>query len=241
MIENPTGESADRVTRSTAIAEELQRKILLGEIPVGTWLRHEALAAEFGTSRTPIREALHVLNAQGIVKIVRNRGAVVNGHSARDIRDLGDVRAELEGFAAYLAAERIDDRQLSRLNSVWEEFRVETENYAGSEYSRRTVVDADRWGEANERFHETVLEASGNDQLRQIIAEVHRRLPKNTAYAAYSGNARMIRRNLQEHDSIANAIERGDSNAARAAMGSHIRNSVGATVRWAEENGLVRT
>lgn len=241
MVERLTHDPAGQGTQSADIAEELQRRILLGEIPVGTWLRHEALAAEFGTSRTPVREALHVLNAQGVVTIVRNRGACVNGHSARDIKDVGEVRAELEGFAAFLAAQRIDDRQLARLKSAWEDFRIETESYAGSEYSQRTAADAQRWVEANERFHDTVLEASGNDQLRQIIDEAHRRLPKNTSYAAYAGNARLIRRNLDEHDAIAGAIERGDADAARQAMSAHIRISVDATVRWAEEQGLVRS
>ena len=88
---------------SERVVEELQRRILNGQIPVGSWLRHSTIAEEFGVSRTPVREALRVLHAQGIVTIVRNRGARVNGHSGRDVRELGEVRAALEGLAAELA------------------------------------------------------------------------------------------------------------------------------------------
>ena len=107
---------------SDRLVVELQRRILLGEVPVGSWLRHGTIAEEFGVSRTPVREALRVLQSQGIVTIVQNRGARVNGHSGRDIRELGEVRAELEGLAAELAADRIDDRQLDLMQNAWRGF-----------------------------------------------------------------------------------------------------------------------
>lgn len=240
-----SGESA----RAEEIVQVLQRRILTGEVPVGSWLRHEALAAEFGTSRTPVREALHVLNSRGIVTIVRNRGARVDGHSSRDLRELGEVRAELEGYAAELAAERIGDDQLERLRGAWREFRAAIEDPAPAEQEdpapaeqedQAPAEQAAAWAEANGVFHNVIIEAAGNRQLALSLADIHRRLPQNTSYAAYAGNVRSLRRNLAEHDEIAAAIARRDGAAARRMMTAHIRDAVEATNRWAEDNGLVR-
>ena len=82
------------------LASTLQARVLSGELPSGTRLRQEALAEEFGVSRTPIREALRKLQASGLVELRHNRGAFVRGLSPREIRDAYEVRAELEGLAA---------------------------------------------------------------------------------------------------------------------------------------------
>src|ERR1041385_9317135 len=78
------------------LAAGLQARVLSGELPSGTRLRQEALAEEFGVSRTPVREALRKLQAGGLVELQPHRGAVVRGLSAREIRDAYEVRAELE-------------------------------------------------------------------------------------------------------------------------------------------------
>jgi DNA-binding GntR family transcriptional regulator len=226
--------------RADEIVEVLQRRILMGEIAVGSWLRHEALAEEFRTSRTPVREALRILDAQGIVSIIRNRGARVDGHSSRDLRELGEVRAELEGFAAQLAAERIEDAQLERLRGAWQGFRTAIDEFLDLTPAERAVQTAPAWVEANGLFHTIIAEASGNRQLVQTIGDIHRRLPQNTSFAAYAGRIRLLQHNLAEHDEIAQAIADGDGAAARRAMTAHIRNAVEATSRWAEDNGLVR-
>lgn len=224
------------VALSDRLVEELQRRIFSGDLPVGSWLRHAALADEFGVSRTPVREALRILGAQGIVTIVPNRGARVNGHSGRDIRELGAVRAELEGLAAELAAQRIDDDELTRLQSAWQSYDLAvadrppaTGNEADYEQARAL------WATANDEFHSVILEASGNRQLALSIAEVSRRLPRNSAFSAYAGNSRLLRQNSDEHKAIAEAIANGDAKRARAAMTRHIRSSAEAMARWAED------
>jgi len=211
---------------SERVVTALQRRILLGEIPLGSWLRHGKLADEFGISRTPVREALRILAAQGIVTISRNKGAHVNGQSRRSIREIGEVRAELEGFAAALAADRIDDQQVERLTEAWREFRNRAEGLDGDL--------AELWIESNEEFHSAVLDASGNEQLSVTIGELRRRLPHNISYGAYAGNSRLIARNLDEHEAIAQAIIGQDADLARRLMAEHIRASIDATVRWVE-------
>lgn len=104
--------SSDRLADSSLqqpvadeIADELGRQIVDGRIPIGTWLRQDAVAAQFNVSRQPIREAFRSLQGQGIIVLHPRRGALVQGTSAREIRDACLVRAELEGYAAELAAE----------------------------------------------------------------------------------------------------------------------------------------
>lgn len=206
----------------------LQRRILAGEIPIGTWLRHGAIAEEFGVSRTPVREALRIMAAQGIVTIVPNRGARVNGQSGQDIREIGEVRAELEGMAAALAAARMGDDQIRQMNDSWTSFR--------DTLRQDNSAQAEAWTLANERFHSTIVDAAGNRHLAATIRELSRKLPHNLSFGAYAGNSRLIARNLEEHQAIAEAIIAQDADRARLEMIAHIRSSIDATARWAESN-----
>ncbi|GAA3573512.1 GntR family transcriptional regulator [Amycolatopsis ultiminotia] len=223
-------ESDAPLAKSEEIVLALQRGILLGERPVGSWLRHEALAKEFGTSRTPVREALRALQSRGIVTIVKNRGARINGHSSQDVRELGEVRAELEGFAAALAAERINDDQQERMEAAWRDFDPESKS---DDRGRR-------WAESNDQFHAAILGASGNRQLYLSIQDIHSRFPPNSAYAAYAESTTLLRRNVNEHARIAEAIVSGDADLARELMKKHILGAVEATIRWAGREELFR-
>jgi DNA-binding GntR family transcriptional regulator len=221
---------------SDRLVDEIQRRIFAGQIAVGTWLRHGALAEEFGTSRTPVREALRVLHAQGIVTIVQNRGARVNGHSGREIRDIGQVRAELEGLAAELAAARMDDEHQERMVLAVRDFESAIEDYRADRAKMFTPEAAQRWREANEAFHGSIVAASGNPQIVASIADLSRRLPRNLSYSAYEGNTRALIKNLAEHDSVAQAIMAKDGRAARRAMTGHVLSSIEATARWVEDS-----
>ncbi|GAA1002490.1 GntR family transcriptional regulator [Acrocarpospora pleiomorpha] len=217
---------------SDQLVAVLQRRIISGEIPIGTWLRHSALAEEFGISRTPVREALRILASQGIVTIAPNRGAQVNGQSGHDIREIGQVRAELEGLAAALACDRIDDRQTLRMMRSWDEFRASLDE--------PVAVQAERWAKSNDHFHSVILEAAGNKYLTLTIRELRRRLPHNLSFGAYAGNSRLIRKNLQEHEAITNAILAQDAGLARRLMTEHIRNSNEAIAHWVDQFSGVR-
>jgi DNA-binding GntR family transcriptional regulator len=105
------------------LAATIQARVLSGAIATGTRLRQESLAAEFGVSRTPVREALRKLQASGLVEVQPNRGALVRRPTAREVREAYEVRAELEGLAASLAASRIRDDELRTLRTAQELFR----------------------------------------------------------------------------------------------------------------------
>jgi DNA-binding GntR family transcriptional regulator len=114
---------ADRNSLVNRLAATIQSRVLSGEIPTGMRLRQETLASEFGVSRTPVREALRKLESSGLVLVEPNRGAVVRGPNARDVREAYAVRAELEGFAAENAVARILDDQLESLRDAEKLFR----------------------------------------------------------------------------------------------------------------------
>ena len=206
------------------LAETLQEAILSGELATGTWLRQERLAEQYGVSRTPIREALRALQAQRLVEVVPNRGALVCGPTVRDIREAYAVRAELEGYAAELTAELARDAEIERLHEAEELFRravaedsPDASDSAGSERPR--------WSAANDLFHEVILGAAANARLADTISTLHRSFPRNVTWAALSGNSHLLQENVEQHRHIARAITAHDPAAARSAMTLHVRRS----------------
>jgi DNA-binding GntR family transcriptional regulator len=220
---------------SDAIVEEIQRRILSGVIPVGSWIRHAAVAEEFGVSRTPVREALRVLDSKGVVTIVRNRGARVNGPSPAQIRESGLVAAELAGYAAFLAASRMDDGQLQRMVGSLNDFEALLSTCIEDPALSQTPEANDRWSVANACFHGVIVDAASNQQLKLTIDELSRRLPRDSSYAAYSGNSRLLKRNFAEHRAVADAILAEDPQRARKKMAHHIRSSTEALARHYEQ------
>lgn len=215
---------------SDSLVAELQRRILSGQIPVGSWLRHEALAQQFDVSRTPVREALRVLQAQGIVTIVKNRGARVEGLSGRDIRELGEVRAELEGLAAAHAAEKMSDEMITVLCGAWDSF----EAALGAGGTVPAELES-LWRTANTEFHHAVLKGCDSRQLVITITEVSRRLPTSSSFAIYARSSRLLRENVDQHHAIAEAIRSHDPRAAREAMSRHLRSTAEHLARWVED------
>src|SRR5215210_227202 len=206
------------------LATTLRGQILSGAIPLGSRLRQEALAEEFGVSRTPVREALRKLQATGLVQLLPNRGAVVRGPSARDIREAYVVRAELEGLAAELAASGINDRDLRRLRDAEQLFRrcVRPLVTGKGNVDQRWSDESD-WVRANDLFHQAILDASGNARLSAMIGEIHQSFPRRLTWAALSGNARLLEENVAQHAAILAAIEEQEPGEARRRMVEHVR------------------
>jgi DNA-binding GntR family transcriptional regulator len=207
------------------LAAAIQSRVLSGELPTGTRLRQESLAAEFGVSRTPVREALRQLNASGVVTVQPNRGAVVRGPSPREIREAYAVRAELEGFATELAAAHLGDVQLDQLREAERLFRHSIQELIED---RRRGVERDwtrqsEWERANDLFHRVIQEAAGNIQLQEAIAYLHLRFPRDLTWAALSHSSHLLAENVEQHQRILEAIEARDPERARHAMTEHVR------------------
>jgi DNA-binding GntR family transcriptional regulator len=221
----PMTETAERRALVDKLASDLQQRVLNGEIPTGTRLRQSALAAEFGVSRTPIREALRKLQAGGLVELQPHRGALVRGLSSREIRQAYEVRAELEALAAELAATRIRHDQLDRLNDAQGQFR---EGLARTVEARETGAGEDqavRWGRANDQFHQVIQEAAGNDVLLAQLAHLHQSFPRDLTKIVLTESTPLLRANVLEHEEIVAALERRDADAARELMRRHVRHA----------------
>jgi DNA-binding GntR family transcriptional regulator len=133
-----------KVTSTVRVRDELQHAILEGVLQPGERLRAEALARRFGTSRTPVREALLQLEAQGLVEVEPNRGAVVRAFDAADLLDLYQLRALLEPAAAARAATRIGDHEIEQLERLTDEHAPPERQMASNEQFHRIIVEAAR-------------------------------------------------------------------------------------------------
>ena len=209
------------------LASDIQARVLSGELPSGTRLRQGALAAEFGVSRTPIREALRKLQGGGLVELQPRRGALVRVLSAREIRDAYAVRAGLEALAAELAATRIRHDQLDRLRDAQEQFR---EGLARTVAAREDGDGPDEtqaiaWGRANDQFHQVIQEAAGNDVLVATLTHLHRSVPRDLTKIVLAESTPLLHANVLEHEEIMAALERRDGASARELMRRHVRHA----------------
>lgn len=191
------------------VAERLRARIYAHELPPGAWIDEQSLADEFGISRTPMREALKVLAAEGLVVLKPRRGCYVAELSERDLDEIFSVLALLEGRAAEEAARRLSDADYYRLASI----HADLERYA-------TANDADRFFEANQSFHNALQELAGNRWLSQLIDDT-RKLLKLTRRDSLRLAGR-IQQSLEEHRAILAALRKRDATEAALTMHNHI-------------------
>jgi DNA-binding GntR family transcriptional regulator len=195
---------------SVALVRTIRAAILDGRLAPNQPLKEVELAKQLGTSRTPIREALLLLERDGLVEAQPNRGATVKMYHADELEELYTLRAVLEGHAARMAASRITDRALRELDESCERFA----RLATAEEVLPELVDE------NFTFHETILKAAGSDRLIRMVREVTAVPPIYKSYMAYSPENR---RTVEiHHRSIAEALREHDGDEACARMTSHV-------------------
>ncbi|UZJ25961.1 GntR family transcriptional regulator [Rhodococcus antarcticus] len=185
----------------------LRQRIVNGDYPPGERLTEDRLAADFGVSRNPVREALRVVEAEGFVIMVPRRGAVVATPDATTIADLFAVRERLEMLAARLAAERATPGDVAGLRRLLDEARVATEG-----------VDFDTVAELNSAFHLRVIEISGNRWLASIASALY----LHVQWVFRIGAAQRAPHSWIEHIHLVDTIEAGDVDAAEAAALAHV-------------------
>jgi DNA-binding GntR family transcriptional regulator len=145
--------------------DQIRQSIVEGRYPPGSRLVEQRLAEQLALSRTPVREALRRLEAEGLVVSERNRGSVVRPVTARDVEDLYDLRVRLESLAAERAAERATAADLAALTQAVEDFDAAVPGAAGGD-----LDGVRRLAAANKRFHDGVLAAAGNHRLSRVLA-----------------------------------------------------------------------
>jgi DNA-binding GntR family transcriptional regulator len=200
--------------RPVGVLERLRALILTGEYGPDERLIEEQLAERLGVSRTPVRQALTMLEAEGLVEITPNRGATVCSFSIEDVWDIYDLRAVLEGHAARRAAGRIERRELERLRELAREMEGLPGQFDDHEEEIRALVAL------NQGFHGTIVEASRNRRLERLINRTVEIPLMFKAFYWYTLHERTISNHY--HRQILEALENGDADRAEIIMREHV-------------------
>jgi DNA-binding GntR family transcriptional regulator len=193
------------------VAERLRAQIFARELEPGAWIDESKLALEYGISRTPLREALKVLAAEGLVTMKPRRGAYVAEMSRDDVAQIYHLLALLESDAAGAVASHASDAQLKRLAQLHE--RLE-----------KQVRQRDAFFATNEAFHMRLLAVAGNRWRTQIVADLRKVMKLNRHHSLFKQGR--IAESLGEHRAIMRALNQRNAPRATALMRQHFESGL---------------
>ena len=194
------------------VAELLRQRIFAskgGDLEPGAWIDELKLAEEYGISRTPLREAIKVLAAEGLITMKMRRGAYVTEVNAKDLRDVFHLMAVLEADAAATVAKTATADQLKELETLHEKLEKSTK-------------DRVKFFTINEAFHVKLLEFADNRWAGQMVADLRKVMKLNRAQSLTRPGR--IEESLAEHAAVMAALKKRDTRSAQTSMRSHIQN-----------------
>ena len=192
------------------VVSRLRDMLLEGEIPPGARVPERDLCAKLTISRTPLREALKVLAAEGLVLLLPNRGARAARLTGKDVQDLFEVCQGLEALAGELACERISEQQLEEINAAHAAMARHCHDGDLVQYYRR-----------NRQIHEAIVAAASNPVLSVLYESVTARI-RRARYVTPMTPQRWALA-LQEHEAILNTLARRDSIGLAHILRAHLR------------------
>jgi DNA-binding GntR family transcriptional regulator len=204
------------------VAERLRAQIFARELEPGAWIDELKLAAEYGISRTPLREALKVLAVEGLVTIKPRRGAYVAEMSRDDVAQIYHLLSLLESDAAAEVARSASDEQLARLARLHE--RLE-----------KLTRQREAFFAVNEQFHMALLEAAGNRWRTQIVTDLRKVMKLNRHHSLFKQGR--IADSLAEHRALMEAVRRRSPARAAALMRAHFESGLVAAAPGGAEPG----
>ena len=193
------------------VAERLRQQIFARELAPGSWIDEQKLAAEYGISRTPLREALKVLAVEGLVTMKVRRGAYVTEMSADDVAQVYHLLGLLEADAAGEVARRASDGQIAELRQLHE--RLE-----------RQARSRDAFFATNEAFHLKLLDFAGNRWRTQMVNDLRKVMKLNRHHSLFRQGR--LAESLAEHRALMAALEARDPRAATRLMREHFANGL---------------
>lgn len=200
-------------TASHRAYAEIRRRIFAGEYPAGVRLREDELSSSIGVSRTPIREALRRLDAEGIVVNVPNRGAHVASWTDAELTDIFELRALLEGYAAGRAATRLTSAELDRLDTLSDEMDSLLDKLPSEQHYARIT-------QLNSEFHQLIIGAAGSPLLRSLTTSTVQVPLMHRTFRRYSRRA--LERSFGHHRELVEACRARNAAWAELIMRSHI-------------------
>lgn len=186
--------------------------ILEAELAPGARVTENELATQFGVSRTPIREALQRLDVEGLLEIRAKQGCFIRSVNMEEIDNYYSVRTALEIMATELACQNMPGEKLMKLAEIW-----------NPEYCTRDAIEIAKVKNAEENFHVTLAEHSGNPVLADYLRDVndHIRVVRRLGFL----DEKTIEETYKDHYNICQKLLERDGNGARLAMIEHIRKS----------------
>jgi DNA-binding GntR family transcriptional regulator len=192
------------------IYEILKDNIECQELPSGTRLIENDIAAQLNVSRTPVREAINRLSSEGLVVLVPRRGAFVASLTSKTIRELYEIREALEGLAIKLAAAHLTDEDLQALQDNLAQFRIAIRD-----------DDFTIYFELDRKFHELLIELARNDKLLELFKMIDGSIHVTRWLHCETGFITEIA--LHEHQNIVAALLSRDFHLASQLVQAHIR------------------
>jgi DNA-binding GntR family transcriptional regulator len=188
------------------VAERVREQIFSRQLEPGSWIDEMKLAGEFGISRTPLREALKVLAAEGLVTMKVRRGAYVTEMSRADVAQVYHLLGLLESDAAAQVATSASDAQRAELQRLHD--RLE-----------KQVRQRDAFFATNEQFHMALLDAAGNRWAVQMVSDLRKVMKLNRHHSLFKQGR--LADSLAEHRALMGAIAARDGDSARRLMREH--------------------
>ena len=203
--------SIPRAALHEQVAQRLRQMLVEGRIAPGAKLNERELAEGLNVSRTPLREAIKMLAAEGLVELLPNRGAIAVSLTEADVLNTFEVMAGLEGQAGALAAERITPEELAEIQAMQFEMMAA--------YTRR---DLSAYYAINARIHAAIADAAKNPVLVAVYKQVNARLQALRFRSNQDGDK--WKRAVKEHEKMIEALAAHDGNAMRDILQQHLRN-----------------
>lgn len=197
------------------IALKLEEAIIAGDIDAGTRLDETQLAARYGVSRTPVREALQILLSRSLVTREPYRGTIVNEIGRKKIIDLFEIMGALEALCGKFAAQRMSARAIAELQDL----HAQMGSFAADGAH-------DLYEQANTEFHQIIYLGSRNEELQQLVETLRLKLAPFRRRQLH--DAARITRSYLEHTQIVAALEGRDADAAQQALLGHLQNAAAA-------------
>ncbi len=208
------------------VYEAVREAIFRGDMTPGNHLSEVDLSEQLGVSRAPVREALLQLEAEGMVELVPNKGAFVKGLSYKEIEEIYTTRTLLEGFAAALAADHATPGDFNNLVKAVEKAK-----------KMAAIGDLQKTLDADFAFHKLVWSVSGHSLIESILEKLESQIRAFMIVQAPLFGELLY--SVLDHQQLAEAIENGDSSAARKIMAEHITTAGEKVLAWldAEKSG----
>lgn len=197
------------------VAELLRQRIFKRELEPGNWIDELKIAEEYGISRTPLREALKVLAAEGLVTMKVRRGAYVTEVSKNDLADVYHLLSLLESDAAGVVATKATDAELAELKAIHKELEVA---------AKPDKANTDQFFAINEQFHMRLLAIANNRWRDQMVADL-RKVMKLNRHNSLLKTGR-IAESLAEHQAIMAALLARDAQRTQERMREHFANGL---------------